>query len=260
MDLIQQYYQSIPQFMLIFARISAMLMTMPVLSASLIPNQVRILFAVVLSFVLVSILPEPNLGIIQPLALFLLVGREILFGMLIGVGANILFESFSMAGGLIARQLGMAIANVMDPSSQQQQPIYSQFWFLIMVSLLFVTNTHHMLVVTLYDNFNLLPLGQGAFPAAAGETVVRVMSKSLIYAVKLSLPAMIFLLLLDTAFAFLARVMPQMNVFFVTLPLKIGIGFIVMIISVDIFQSLFDSLFHEMYVYIGTMARQLGGV
>lgn len=259
MELIQQYYQNIPKFMLIFARLSAMLMAFPVLSSSLIPSQVRILFAVVLSFVLVSILPDPDLGLIQPLSLFLLVGREILFGSLIGLGANILFESFSLAGGLIARQLGMAIANVMDPSSQQQQPVYSQFWFLVMVAFLFVTNAHHLLIVTLYDNFSLLPLGLGGFPASAGESVVRTMSSALLYAVKLSLPAMIFLLLLDTAFAFLARVMPQMNVFFVTLPLKIGIGYLVMIISIDIFQSLFDSLFHDMYTYIGTMARQLGG-
>lgn len=260
MDLLQQYYLAVPKFLLIFARLSALLITLPVLNSSVIPGQVRILFAFVLSFILVTLLPDPGLHFLSPLSFFILVGREILFGALIGLGANILFEAFAMAGGLIARQLGMGIANVMDPSSQEQQPIFGQFFLFVMIAFLFATNGHHMLVVTLFDNFSLLPLSQGIFADGAGETIVRTMSTALTYSVKLALPAMIFLLILDTAFAFLARVMPQMNVFFVTLPLKVGIGFFIMIISMDIFQSMFDSLFHDVYLYIGTVASQLGGV
>lgn len=260
MDFFQQYYLAVPKFMLIFARLSAMLYTLPVFSSSVIPGQVRILLAFVLSFILVTLLPDPSLHFLSPLTFFILVSRELIFGALIGIGANILFESFSMAGGLIARQLGMGIANVMDPSSQEQQPIFGQFFLFVMIALLFASNSHHLLVTTLFDNFSLLPLGQGSFPNAAGETVARIMSTALDYSVRMALPAMIFLLILDTAFAFLARVMPQMNVFFVTLPLKVGIGYFIMILSMDIFQVIFGSVFHDMYVYVGTMARQLGGV
>lgn len=260
MDLIQDFAQQVPKLMLIFARLSAMVMTLPWLSYPIIPIRARVLIAFVLSIMVLPLLPDPELASLTLLSLSLMISKEILFGALIGTGARIIFESFSMAGQFIARQVGMALANVMDPSSRQHMPIYSQFWFLLMVVLFLVTNGHYLLIETLYRNFNLLPLGYGHLTAAAGESFVRTMSQAFLFSIKLGLPAMIFLLVLDTAFAMIARVMPQMNIFFVTLPLKVTIGFFVMIISIDIFQVLFEGVIQEMYTYLGTMTGHLGGV
>ena len=93
--------------------------------------------------------------------------------MIIGFGGRLIFEGFSIAGGIVGLQMGMGIANVVDPTSREQIPIITQFWLPIMVLFLLLMDGHHFFIETLFGSFQMIPLGMGELSPNAGESIVR---------------------------------------------------------------------------------------
>ena len=258
-ELIDQLQLMVPGALLVFARLSGMMATLPILSYPMIPGRLRVLLAGLFTFI---VMPGIDAMPDMPQTLFpmvLAVMKEVFIGMLIGFGTKVIFEAFNMAGAFVGRQMGLAVANVMDPTSQQQMPVVSQFWLLVLVTFFMVIDAHHLFIETLYRNFAALPIGAGILSPVAGELLVDSGTSAFNIALQYAAPAMVFMLVVDTAIAFTARIMPQMNIFMVTLPLKIGTGIIVLMISLDIFQMLFDSIYLDLRDYIRYMIVGLGG-
>ena len=250
----------VPGYMLIFSRISAMMITLPVFSYPMISGRIRILISFLLTLIIGSI---SDLGVIpQIINIWMLLGimvKEIIIGMIIGFGARLIFEGFAIAGGIVGLQMGLGIANVMDPNSQEQIPIVTQFWLPMMVLLLFTMDGHHFFIQTIFANFQLIPIGLGNISPMAGESISMGGSRIYEVGIRFAAPSMVFLLLIDTGIGFMARTMPQLNVFFITLPLKILLGLVMLIISIEIFQALFESVFKDITTFTGIILRQLSG-
>jgi flagellar biosynthetic protein FliR len=255
---IEKIAEWLPIFLLVFIRISAMAMMMPIIGYRTVNVRIRIMLAVLLTIIIAPALGADQFNEITSIvSLIVAILRELVIGLMIGFGARLLFEGFAMAGEFIGRQMGMAIMNVLDPTSQQQQPFVTQFWMMIMVIFFLVTNSHYFLIETLFQNFSLIPPGTGHFAAGVGNSFVDGGSLLFTIAVQFAAPALVFLLLVDISIAFVARVMPQMNVFFVTLPLKIGVGIMVLIISLRLFQVMFGYINSEIQNLVITIMQEL---
>jgi len=246
----------VPVYMLVFGRMSAMMVTMPILGYSTVPVRVRVLIAFVFTLIVAPMLVDgfdKTYTTFLPLAIDM--GREILLGLMLGYGARMIFEAFAVAGSFIGYQMGMAIMNVFDPTTQEQTPIIGNFWLLIIVIFFLVTNSHYYLVGTLFQNFKMIKLAGMTFHASAGQAFVN--GGTMIYelALRFAAPTMFFLLMIDVALAFMARVMPQLNIFFISLPLKIGAGIILLILSLQIFQTLFSYVTLELQGMLSTLLR-----
>lgn len=257
-EIIDQISALVPLYLLVFGRISAMAITLPIIGFGSVPVRVRIFFAFLLTLIISPGLSASFHGLYQsflPLAVDLM--REVMLGLLIGFGARLIFEGFSVAGAFIGLQMGMAIMNVFDPSSEDQQPIISSFWLLIIITFFLVTNSHYFLMATIFENFKIIHLGSAAFHPAAGRALIQ--GGVILYelALKFAAPTMVFLLTVDVAIAFMARVMPQLNVFFISLPLKIGAGIFLLIVSLRIFQGLFSYVYNELEVFVTTIIRSV---
>jgi flagellar biosynthetic protein FliR len=135
--------------------------------------------------------------------------------------------------------------NVIDPNSENNQPVIGNFWLLVILTFFLVTNSHHFLVEILFYNFKAIPLNQATFSPAAGQQIVYGGSMIFELAVKFAAPMMILMLMTDVAIAFAARVMPQLNIFFISLPLKIGVGIFMLLVSLKIFQSMFGYIYEN---------------
>ncbi len=257
-ELIDTIQAWVPKFMLIAARLSGLLAAMPIFSYPVINVRVRTAMTIMLAVIIF-----PMTGDWQPpaelISLFVVIMKEVVLGLIIGFGGRVIFEALIMAGSFISRQMGLAMANVMDPTSRQQLPVISQFWFLLLIMTMFVTDGHYLIIETMVRNFQLLPLGTGFFSPESGETMVHTGTQAFNMSLRLAAPAMVFLLLVDTAIAFTARVMPQMNIFMVTLPLKIGMGMFIIMFSIDIFQLLFDMVIDDVGQYFVTIIANLQG-
>ncbi len=256
-DLVDNLRAWTPNFMLMFTRLAAMVLTLPVISYPVISPRIRIFIALGLTLLLFPMFtpttPVPgSLG-----GLVLAVGREALVGLTIGFGTKMIFESLHMAGSFVGRQMGLEMAQVMDPTTLHQVPMLSQFWLLVVIMMFLAVDGHHLLIGVVVRSFNLIPVGGGFFPPALGRSIVNGGSMTFSLALRFAAPVMTLLLLVDTAIALVARVMPQMNVFFVTLPLKIGAGLFGLVISLDIFQLFFDMFYSDLISFVETNITHL---
>lgn len=257
-DIIDQLNLLVPGYMFVFARITAMLVTMPVFSYPMITPRIRTLLAFALALIVGSIVGVDSFPEVTSVwQMVSLMAKEILIGMIIGFGARMIFEGFAIAGAVVGLQMGLAMANVMDPTTRNNAPIVSQFWMLVMVLFFLAMDGHLFLVETLFRNFQLIPLGLGELTADAGDAIVKGGSRIYQLGIQFVAPAMVFLLLVDAGIGFMARVMPQMNVFFVALPLKIGMGIIMLIASLNIFQLLFDVVYNDMVQFTVELVGKL---
>lgn len=116
-----------------------------------------------------------------------------------------------------------------------------------------------MLFSTLYRNFEIIPIGAGILTPESGRLIVGTGGQAFLNAFQFSAPAIVFLLLVDTAIAFTARIMPQMNIFMVTMPLKIATGLIVLVITLDMFEMLFDIVYQGLQTNLGDTMAALKG-
>ncbi len=253
---IDQLARQTPLYLLVFARLSAMLIVMPVFGFSTVSVRIRILFAFVLTLVIAPMLtPVMQYAPTRLLQLFIDVMREVFAGLLIGYGAQIIFEAIMIAGSYVGFQLGLAIMNVIDPTSQDQSPIIGNFWMLVILMFFIITNAHYFLIETIFMNFKIIHPAAAQFKGSLGVTVMR--SGSMMYdmAIHFAAPIMVFILIFDVATAFMARVMPQMNIFFVSLPLKIIFGLFLLVVSLNIFQNLFGYFIDQMQGLVGQVIQ-----
>ncbi len=257
---LEQYIPWIPVFTLMFFRINAMVMVLPVFSYPVIPVRVRVLLSFAITLFILPTLTPSEETIDSLVILTGMIIREIFVGLFIGFGAKMIFEAFNMAGSFVARQMGIGIANVMDPTSRQQIPVISQFWILVMMAYFLAFDGHYLFITALVKINTLVAPAYADFKPAVGELLVRSGSMSFDIGLKLALPAMIFLLLADGAIALTARVMPQMNIFLVTLPVKIGTGLFVLITSLDIFHIMFHSIYQQLTDLLRAMIGAIGVV
>ena len=258
-ELIDQLENFLPGYMLIFARISGLLISLPILSSPLINKKTKGLIAIVFTFIIAPNFTNQFPAIDSLLELFILISKEILVGLTIGFGTLVIFESFNMIGAFMGRQMGLFMARAINPMTRQQSNVVSPFLTLILIVYFLVTNSHYIFVRTIFENFEVIPLGLAKFPGAQGRTLIETGSTAYHIAIKFAGPTMIFLLLIQAATAFSVRVMPQMNVMFVMLPLRIGCGFFALMTSLKIFQLMFDSFYGQIFNYISTTLIHLKG-
>jgi len=260
-DLFANIEKLLPLYVLVFARTSSLVATMPILGYNTVNIRIRLALGLLLTLIIApSIADNYTLNYTSMGPLVLDVMREIFIGLLIGFGTRLIFEGFSMAGSFIGLQMGMAIMNVFDPSSQQQQPIISNFWLMIIIIFFLVTESHHFLIEVIYFNFQQIPVAGATINPVLGESMVVGGRMIFDLALRFAAPVMVFLLLLDVAIAFMARVMPQLNIFFISLPLKIGSGIFLLIISLKIFQTLFAYIYSEMETFVSTLIAGFGRI
>jgi flagellar biosynthetic protein FliR len=258
--IIDQLALKIPVFLLAFFRIAAIIMVMPIFGYSTVAGRIRLVMAFSLTIFVLPLISQVNLIPASTLELILLVSREVLIGLIIGFGARLIFEGLNMAGNFVGYQMGLSIATVIDPTSQEEAPIIGQFWFLLSMIYFFAIGGHHFFIQVLTGQFRLIPLTEGQFNPALGRQLIQGGSQIFITAVKLAAPVLVLLLVVDTALALVARVMPQINIFIVALPLKIGVGIFAIISSLSIFQLLFGVFYNNLSDYLKTTINLLRGI
>ncbi|MCP4633559.1 MAG: flagellar type III secretion system protein FliR [candidate division Zixibacteria bacterium] len=241
MDLIPLLSQKFEIFMLIFCRISGICFISPFLGQKNIPIKVKtiITFSIALLALPMVPLPEHELGG-SLFEIFMLVFKEVSFGALLGFVSLLLFLGIQLAGQIIGFQMGFAIVNVIDPSTQTQISIISEFKYIIAILVYLTINGHHFLISAIVQSFQLIPPGTISFAQSTSELVSRACSQIFVIALKVAAPAMVTLFLTSLALGIIARTVPQMNVFIVGFPLKIGVGLLILGSGLSYFGNLFS--------------------
>ncbi len=218
---------TIAAFMLMFARLGTMLMLLPALGESSIPTRFRLTIALALTFVLYPIGSQlyPQNITSNIWALIALLGGELAIGFAIGMCARLITAALQIAGVIMANQTGLAFALGSDMTNEGQQgALIGNFLAVLATTMVFVTDTHFLIIAALHQSFEIFPPGQllpvGDFTANATETVAHVFS----IAVRLSAPFLVVGLVFYFGLGLLNKLMPQMQIFFIAMPVNIAIG------------------------------------
>jgi flagellar biosynthetic protein FliR len=234
-------------FFLIFFRVAAILMSMPIINGNSIPFLFKFGLALGASIVLFPLLDLKVFPVLTDLSSFVVgaVG-EILLGVIIGMAVNLIFVGLQIAGQLSGYQMGMALAEVIDPADGEQIPLLAQF-FQIFAFLIFLTvNAHHWFLRALADSFHLVPPLGFKLSGSLIEQLMRVAGNMFVIAIKVGAPVIAALLLTTIALGLIARTVPQMNVFFVAMPLKIMIGLMFVGFSLPYLSSFLNAVFRKL--------------
>lgn len=236
--------QDIYRLMLIMFRTGALLMTVPVFGHVAIPRQLRIWLIIILAFV---IFPSPVIETIETpsttfqLALVILV--ELAVGFAMGFAVIILFAAVQFAGHIIGLQMGLAVANIMDPMSATQISIIGEFYYLVSLLIFLMIDGHHFVIRALVWSFELIPVGGMSFGPDLGDYILALTVNLFVLGIKLATPLIITLFILNVVMGIVSRTVPQMNVFIVGFPLAIGVGLVMIRLSLPFFKVVLINAF-----------------
>lgn len=234
---------------LIALRIAAVLALTPLLVGSGVPANVRVLFIVALSVLLMSALATKPLPQIVTLGqLFAAAVTEVVVGASLAFGVFTAFATFQLAGRLMDLQLGFGVASLIDPATRTSAPLLGTFLNLLAVAVFFAVDGHHLLISGIAFSLEQIPPGT-PMPQLDAAALVSQFGAMFVYAAALAAPVMVVVLLIDVVMAVIARTMPQVNVFVVGLPLKIFAGLVVLAISLRYLGPVMTNVFETMFGY-----------
>ncbi|RKY81523.1 flagellar type III secretion system protein FliR [candidate division KSB1 bacterium] len=236
-------WENIELFTLCFARVAAFVTLLPVIGSRTIPKQVKVGIAVLLTIFMMSIVQMPvNTRVTETLPFFLLIIKEVLVGLTLGFLTKFIFVGIQIAGEIIGVQMGFGVAKVMDPGYQSQLSLIAEFQTMIAMLIYLTISGHHFLLRGIAYSYSTIPIGTQLHTTGIAGEITNIASGMFVSAVKIGAPVIAALLLSNVALGILARTVPQMNIFIVGLPLRIGVGFIALLVTMTLFVHIFSRL------------------
>lgn len=240
--------------LLVFVRTSAMLFVFPVFSASQIPIMVRIGLAGLISFVLFRALPlaapVPDIG-----ALVAAVVSQVVLGLIVGFVAYLVFMGVQFAGEIVDIQIGFAVANIISPQTQQQVTVIGELELTLATLVFLISNSHLLMLQGIGGSFHLVPLPYINLDPSVAGNVVAFLERAFLIVFQIAAPAAVSLFIVNIALGLMARVAPQMNVFVVGFPLQIGVGLLMLAISVPLLVAVAPNLFNDTAHHMDAVMR-----
>lgn len=233
-------------FLAVFARIGAAVMVLPGFGELTVPVRVRLALALTLTFILYPLVANllPTMPA-DPFALAGLVGREVLIGIAIGALARIIVGGLQVAGNIIAYNSGLGSAQLFDPTAGQQGAITGAFLATMGVTLLFVTNMHHLMLQALVDSYQMFAPGAALPVGDFSDTAAHFVARSFAMGLQIAMPVVVVGVLIYIAMGLMARLMPQIQVFFIALPLQMLVAFVILAVTIGagmlVFLDRFES-------------------
>jgi len=231
----------------------------PIFGRRNIPSYFKIGFAFMISLILVNIVEIPNPDYYDNIYSYVFLAiKEFLVGLSLGFISYTMFSAIYLAGQLIDMQIGFGMVNVLDPISNIQVPITSNFYFILGMLVFLAINGQHVLIKALFDSYNYVQLGSVTINDRLLEDFIRIFGGMFIAGFKIAAPITAAVLISDVTLGILSKTVPQLNVFVVGLPFKIILGIVVMVISIPAFIMLLEALFNNMNSEMYNLLKDMG--
>jgi flagellar biosynthetic protein FliR len=238
-------------FMLVFARIAAMVMLLPGLGETNIPVRIKIGIALMLTLILLPLHRAAYHVDMQSLApLLVLMVHEIIIGVVLGATARVTLSALQVAGSVIAQQMGLGFVTAVDPTQGQQGLLIGNFLTILGLTLLFATDSHYLVIAALEESYRVFSPGELMSSGDVADLATRAFAAAFKIGIQLSAPFLVFGLVFNIGLGVLARLMPQMQVYFVGVPLSIMAGFLifaaVLVTMMGTYMDYFVGVMHDL--------------
>jgi flagellar biosynthetic protein FliR len=227
-------------FMLVFARVGTMVMLLPGLGELSVPTRVRLAVALVLTAILLPLHRNAYQIDLRSMGeVLLMLGHELMIGAVLGLVARLAISALQVAGSVVAQQLGLGFVTAVDPTQGQQGMIVGNFLSILGITLVFATDMHHLVIAALHDSYTLFAPGETLMTGDVAALFTRTTGAAFRIGVQLAAPFLVFGLLFNLGLGVLSRLMPQMQVFFIGMPLSILVGFLILLLVVGAMMGTF---------------------
>jgi flagellar biosynthesis protein FliR len=227
-------------FLLTFARIGTMVMLIPGLGEQNLPSRVRLTMALVLTAILMPAHQQAyhvDLKELGPVILLLL--QEIVIGAVLGLTARLAISALQIAGTVVAQQLGFGFVTAVDPTQNQQGVLVGNFLTVLGIALIFATDLHFLVIAALNDSYNIFKPGEMPLTGDVAKHITQIVATAFRIGIQLAAPFLVFGLLFNLGLGVLSRLMPQMQVFFIGLPLAILLGLLLLLLVIGAMMGTF---------------------
>jgi flagellar biosynthetic protein FliR len=238
-------------FMLVLSRVAGIFAALPVFGGRAVPMRIKAIIVFMITLVCF-----PTLSVALPLvpsdafSLAMLVFSELMIGLTLAFITQIIFAAVEFSGQIIGMQMGLTISSILDPSRGTQTQIMSVLQTLFATLLFLSLDIHHMFIRAIMDSFKVIPLGGWHLSGELVNFMVMRTADIFIIGIRLAAPVMVALLLTTVALGIMARAFPQMNIFMISLPLNVGLGMLILGMTLTIF-------FHVLEVSFGDLKNQI---
>src|SRR2546430_9054747 len=235
-------------FMLVFARVGAMVMLMPGFGESNIPVRIKLAIALLLTLIILPLHRAAyQVDLTSMSSLGVLMMHEIVIGVVLGATARVTLSALSVAGSVIAQQLGLGFVTAVDPTQGQQGLLIGNFLTILGVTLLFATDSHHLVIAALNESYRIFSPGEVMPSGDVAALATRAFATAFKIGMQLSAPFLVFGLVFNIGLGVLARLMPAMQVYFVGVPLSVMVGFLILAL---VFTGMMASCLNYLFVQL----------
>jgi flagellar biosynthetic protein FliR len=240
-------------FTLVLGRVAGIFSSLPLFGGERVPMNIRVLLTLALTLVCFPILKLSPQSLPSDFpSLFLIVIAEALIGFTLGIVAKSVFGAVEFCGQIVGMQMGFSMASLFDPAMGQQQ-LMSLFQSLLAMLLFLTLGAHHIFIRAMVESYTLIPIGGWHVSGELITFLVTTTSGIFILGVKLAAPVMVALLATSVVLGVMARSFPQMNIFMISMPLNIAIGFMALGLSLLVFL-------HTLEISYGALSLQIRNV
>ncbi len=246
-------------FILVLGRLAGILSAIPLFGGERVPMKVRALTVLAMSMVCFPVLKLQGVSIpTDTLSIFFLVLAEALIGITLGVIVKALFDAIEFCGQIIGMKMGFSMSSLFDPA-MGQVPLMAMFQSMLAMLLFLSLGVHHLFIGAMIESYRVIPLGGWNMSGELLAFIVSATSGIFILGVKLAAPVMVALLATAIVLGIMARSFPQMNVFVISMPLNIAVGFLVLGFSLVVFMHMLTNAFGGLSGQIKDLFGILGG-
>ena len=246
-------------FILVLVRVSGIIATAPVFGSSNIPPQIKVVLSLMLALILYPFIPLITVYPDRPDHYIMLIASEMLIGLVLGIIARFLFAAVEFAGTVIGFQMGLGMAMVFDPQSQEQISIVGKFEN-ITATLIFLAMEGHLIVLqALVRSYSVLPPGGASISRPLVENLTELSASVFVIGLQIGAPLIVALFLANAIVGLLARSVPQIQVFVVGFPLTLMLGFLFLFFGMPFFAQAVHQMFEKLDTQYFEAINLLGG-
>jgi len=246
-------------FIFVFIRISTLFLSFPFLSENFVPLNIRILLILSLSFFILPYVPsQVNLESLSLISIFLLVLKEIFLGLFLSLLVRIFYGIVLYASELISYMMGLTVVNSFDPTFGMVS-VLGRFFVFLFLLVFFETGGYRIFFGALFESFRVLPVGSIHIPDSLLTVFIREGSLLFYLAFKMAFPFLLSLFITNLALALINRLIPQINVFIVGLPLQLFVGLLFLYLGFGILIYFLRILTEKFVEEFLSILRLFGG-
>lgn len=246
--------------LVILTRVGPLIFLMPVLGSSSVPVQVRALFSLTISLILLPVVKvSPALLPTTAIGYAIFVSVEVVFGAILAFFARLVFDATDLAGQMVSVSMGMGMAGTMDPENGTQVSLVGTIWNIVAILIFLAINGHHLFFRTLVESFVWVTPGAIALGQATLHGVMQGVVQMFVLGIQIMAPAAVALFLTHVAMGIVAKTVPQVPIMLVSMPLTIGVGFLFVGLSLPYLLALLVRNFDLMGSQLTKLAIGMGG-